>query len=487
MNKNRIRIAISLMACALFVIIVVQYFWVESLYNQSRNNFNRDVRVALTTTTDLIVSEYFANNSDLLDEFKRQSSIDYLESDYYLNEPNSNFDDVKFPFSEQGIDYIDHNSAVARQHKKEVMRKFSLAYDGFIAWSNFNLDIELNPNQVDSLIRVALEKREIHINYEFAITDDQNQFVYRSNEDIDKVTYLNSGYKESFYLGGGIKNPNHIHLIVKKRFAYIINSIRPIILILTVMILIIAGSFYYALRIIFNQKKLSEIKTDFINNMTHELKTPISTISLALEALLQFGLSADEERTRKYLEICKSENKRLGKMVENVLNAAAYQKGNLKLKLEEMDLHNMISEVVESIEVQVKNNNGYIIKNLCSTQTKIHVDQVHFTNIFFNLLDNANKYFRDRPEIEIKTENDSSHIYIEIKDNGIGMKKEDQSRVFDRFYRVPTGNVHNVKGYGLGLSYVYDVVKKHGGEIKVASEYGKGTTFKIKLPYGREN
>lgn len=475
------------MACALFVIIVVQYFWVESLYNQSRNNFNRDIRVALRATSDMIVNEYFANNSDLLDEFKKQSSIDYLETDYYLNEPNNNINNIKFPFNAQGIDFIDHNSSIARQHKKDVMRKFSQAYDGFIAWSNFNLDIELNPNQIDSLIRIALEQREVSINYEFAITDDQNQFVYRSNEAIDKVRYLNSGYKEPFYLGGGMKTPNHIHLIVKKRFAYIINSIRPIILILTIMILIIAGSFYYALRIIFNQKKLSEIKTDFINNMTHELKTPISTISLALEALLQFGLSADENRTKKYLEICKSENKRLGKMVENVLNAAAYQKGDLKLKLEELDLHQMLSEVVESIEVQVKNNDGYILKNLCSNHTKIHVDQVHFTNIFFNLLDNANKYFRDRPEIEIKTENDSSHIYIEIKDNGIGMKKEDQTRIFDRFYRVPTGNIHNVKGYGLGLSYVYDVVKKHGGEIKVVSEYGKGTTFKIKLPYGREN
>lgn len=477
------------MACALFVIIVVQYFWVETLYNQSRNHFNRDIRIALNTTSSMIFSENFSNNSDLIDEFKRQSTMDYLEPEYYLNEPTNDINDLKFPFNGnniESIDFIDRQKALNRQHKKEFMKQLSKAYDGIMALRNFTTEAEIDPQQIDSLIQVALDLREIDAKYEFAITDDQNQFIYRSNEEINKVVYLNSGYKERFFLEG-LKSPHHIHLVIKKKFAYIVNTIRPIIIILTIMILIIAGSFYYALRIIFNQKKLSEIKTDFINNMTHELKTPISTISLALEALLQFGLSADESRTKKYLEICKSENKRLGKMVENVLNAAAYQKGDLKLKLEELDLHTMIYEVVESIEVQVKKNNGYIIKNLCSTQTKIQVDQVHFTNIFFNLLDNANKYFRERPEIEIKTENDSSHIYIEIKDNGIGMKKEDQSRIFDRFYRVPTGNVHNVKGYGLGLSYVYDVVKKHGGEIKVVSEYGKGTTFKIKLPYGREN
>ena len=478
------------MACALFVIIVVQYFWVETLYNQSRNQFNRDIRLALKNTSGLIFSENFANDSDFIDEFKKQSTMDYLESEYYSDEPTNDINNIKFPFngnSIEGIDFIDRRNVLTREYKHEVMKQFSKTLDGLIALTNYNnTDIEVDPEQIDSLIKVALEQREVDAKYEFAITDEQNQFIYRSNDDIDKVVYLSSGYNERFFLGG-FNSPHHIHLVIKKKFAYIINTIRPIIIILTIMIMIIAGSFYYALRIIFNQKKLSEIKTDFINNMTHELKTPISTISLALEALLQFGLSADEERTKKYLEICKSENKRLGKMVENVLNAAAYQKGDLKLKLEELDLHEMIFEVVESIEVQVKKNKGYIIKNLCSTQTKIQVDQVHFTNIFFNLLDNANKYFKERPEIEIKTENDSSHIYVEIKDNGIGMKKEDQSRIFDRFYRVPTGNIHNVKGYGLGLSYVYDVVKKHGGEIEVVSEYGKGTTFKIKLPYGREN
>jgi len=489
MNKNRIRIAITLMACALFVIIVVQYFWVETLYNQSRNQFNRDIRVALKTTSGMIFTENFSNNSDFIDEFKKQSTTDYLDPDYFLSEPSTDINNIKFPFNGNNIenlDFMDQQNAINRHHKKEFMKQMSKAYNGLLALKNFKSEVKIDPVQIDSLIKSSLDQREVNAKYDFAITDDQNQFIYRSNKNIDKVVYLNSGYKERFFLGGS-QPPHHIHLVIKKKFAYIINTIRPIIIILTIMILIIAGSFYYALRIIFNQKKLSEIKTDFINNMTHELKTPISTISLALEALLQFGLSANEDRTKKYLEICKSENKRLGKMVENVLNAAAYQKGDLKLKYEELDLHIMISEVVESIEVQVKKNNGYIIKNLCSDVTKIEVDQVHFTNIFFNLLDNANKYFRERPEIEIKTENDSSHIYIEIKDNGIGMKKEDQTRIFDRFYRVPTGNVHNVKGYGLGLSYVYDVVKKHGGEIKVVSEYGKGTTFKIKLPYGREN
>lgn len=483
MNKNRIRIAISLMACALFVIIVVQYYWVNGLYSQYRNQFDRDVRLALRETADLILKENITKNEEVLKAFNDESGLDYLYK------PSSQIDDIKFPFHQniEGINSPIKQTENLHQQKKEMFKLMSQVWDRFEALVEFDSEIIIEPQVIDSFISLSLTQREVDTKYEFAITDDQNQFIYRSNNSLDKVAYLNSGYSQNFYLVGGIKRPHHIHLVIKKKFAYLIGEIQPIIVILTIMILIITGSFYYALKIIFNQKKLSEIKTDFINNMTHELKTPISTISLALEALLQFGLRTDEERSKKYLEICKSENKRLGNMVENVLNAAAYQKGELNLKLEDLDLHEMLSQVVENIEVQVKKNNGYIIKNLCSTKTEIKVDQVHFTNIFFNLLDNANKYYREKPEIEIKTENDSSHIYIEIKDNGIGMKKEDQKRVFDRFYRVPTGNVHNVKGYGLGLSYVYDIVKKHGGEINVTSEFGKGTTFKIKLPYGREN
>ncbi len=204
MNKNRIRIAITLMACALFVIIVVQYFWVETLYNQSRNQFNRDIRVALKTTSEMIFTENFSNNSDFIDEFKKQSSTDFLDPDYFLSEPSTDINNIKFPFNGNNIedlDFIDQQNAINRHHKKEFMKQMSKAYNGLLALKNFKSEVKIDPEQIDSLIKSSLDQREVNAKYDLAITDDQNQFIYRSNKNIDKVVYLNSGYKERFFLG----------------------------------------------------------------------------------------------------------------------------------------------------------------------------------------------------------------------------------------------------------------------------------------------
>jgi two-component system phosphate regulon sensor histidine kinase PhoR len=248
------------------------------------------------------------------------------------------------------------------------------------------------------------------------------------------------------------------------------------------LLIIIVLAFTYTIQTIFKQKKLSEIKNDFISNMTHELKTPISTISLACEALSDQDVCKNPSANSNYVNMISQENKRLGLLVESVLKSAMWDK-ELKLKRDTFNLHDIINQVTLNIAIQVENKRGKISKNLAAKESEITADKIHITNLIYNLLDNANKYTPTEPDIIISTENYKQGILISVADNGVGIKKENINKIFDKFYRVPTGNVHNVKGFGLGLNYVKALVEKHGGEVQVVSEYGVGTTFKVYLPF----
>ena len=250
-----------------------------------------------------------------------------------------------------------------------------------------------------------------------------------------------------------------------------------------VFIIIIVFSFYYTVSTIFKQKKLSEIKNDFISNMTHEFKTPISTISLACEVLSDKTVEKSPERVSNYIKMIGDENKRLSLLVENILQTAILDKGQLKLKIQSIDIHLLIEQTITNIKLQVENKDGEITTKLEAKKSIINADRVHVTNIIFNLIDNALKYSDQKPKIIISTRSDEEGVFISIHDNGIGISKENQKRIFDTMYRVSTGNIHTVKGFGLGLSYVKAVVEKHGGSISVDSELGKGSTFTIFLPF----
>lgn len=224
------------------------------------------------------------------------------------------------------------------------------------------------------------------------------------------------------------------------------------------------------------------MKTDFINNMTHEFKTPVSTILLASEALQDSAIVNDPARLKRLATIIHEENNRMGKQVERVLQIAAMEKEDFRLQLRETDILNLIGNVIESIGLQVENKNGEIQKNFRSTKNILQLDELHFSNVIYNLLDNAIKYSPEKPEITVSTQDVVHGILISVEDKGIGMSKEQQKNIFEKFYRVPTGNIHNVKGFGLGLSYVKKIVDMLGGTIKVKSETGKGSRFEIFLP-----
>jgi two-component system phosphate regulon sensor histidine kinase PhoR len=250
-------------------------------------------------------------------------------------------------------------------------------------------------------------------------------------------------------------------------------------IVLTSIIVIIISS---ALIIIFRQKRLSEVKTDFVNNMTHELKTPISTISLASQLLGDSSVPIENKNIEHLSKVILDESKRLGLQVEKVLQMAVFENAQIKLKLKEINIHELIENILNNFSIQVKSRDGKIFRELNAKDPVISADEVHTTNIVVNLLDNAVKYCTSEPLIFVSTRNFNGGIIIDVKDNGIGITKENQKKIFEQFYRVHTGNIHNVKGFGLGLSYVKKVSEAHNGYVALESKLGHGSTFSIYLP-----
>jgi two-component system phosphate regulon sensor histidine kinase PhoR len=277
--------------------------------------------------------------------------------------------------------------------------------------------------------------------------------------------------------------PPVLSLYFPKESSYLLKAMLWLLGLSSLLIITIIGVFYFFFRTILEQKKLSEIKNDFINNMTHELKTPISTISLACDVLGDPGLSKSETRQARYVQMIKEENKRLGLLVESVLQTAVLEKGHLRLNTAPLNMNEVILSAIDNLKLQLDQCGASLQTVLAPDLHQVYADRIHMTNVMNNLLDNAIKYAGDNPpRIELATQNTQGGIKIVCKDHGIGISKENQKRIFDNLYRVPTGNIHNVKGFGLGLSYVKAIVEKHTGKVQVQSEPGKGSTFIVFIP-----
>jgi two-component system phosphate regulon sensor histidine kinase PhoR len=295
---------------------------------------------------------------------------------------------------------------------------------------------------------------------------------------------LGTVYKINLSPSNRFVDPEYLIVHFPNQERDVFKSMLGSLILSLIVILILLFSFYFILASNLRQKKLSQIKNDFISNMTHEFKTPISTIALASEMLSDSSISQTPDKQTRFLKMIRDENKRLSVLVESILQTSILDKGEFKLKLSELDVHEIINTAISNTQLLIAQKQGSIKTHLKAEKHIFNADRVHLTNIIFNLIDNAIKYTREIPEINITTYNTPEGIMIEVKDNGIGISKENQRKIFDKFYRVPTGNVHNVKGFGLGLSYVLAVIVKHGGTISVDSELGKGSTFKLHLPFG---
>ncbi|MCX6197107.1 MAG: HAMP domain-containing sensor histidine kinase [Flavobacteriia bacterium] len=358
--------------------------------------------------------------------------------------------------------------------------------------NQFKVDIiqELDPYYLETLLKKALYNQNIHEDFTFGIYDcftNQLTFskLYKFTDDsLYKLVNNNIIGLDSARLK--LKNDGHYFTVffpnVQNKLPQNTVFLSPWIYISTIVFLVLIF-FGFSLATIIKQKRLSEVITDFINNMTHELKTPIATISLSSEMIMRLDSDDDLEKAKKYAGIIFKENKRLETQVERVLNISTLDTENTTLNKKSLDFHELLVEVKDTFDFNQLANGGKILIENNASVFKIQADSIHITNVVYNLLDNAVKYCTTKPFISITTKNERNYLVIEIKDNGIGIRKEDLKMIFDKFYRVSTGNIHDIKGFGLGLFYVKLIINEHNGSIDVRSKVGEGSTFIIKLPH----
>lgn len=348
---------------------------------------------------------------------------------------------------------------------------------------NVPLKQRVRAQNIDSLIAAELQNRGINLNYSYRIGSIQADSIIFSTASQKNNQFLpENTYKTILFSKDMVRDGGYLMLNFPQKSSVILSNMGSILLSSASLLLVLAASFIYTISSILKQKKISEMKTDFINNMTHEFKTPVATIMIASEALKDPEINDNIARVNKLAGIIYDENIRLGNHIERVLNIAKIDKEDVKLDHLPQQVNDLISAVVDSMELQLQKKNTQVSLNLNAQNSTVIGDELHLSNVIYNLVDNANKYSGDFSKINITTLNENKNLIIKIKDNGVGMNKEQLKRIFEQFYRIPTGNLHDVKGFGLGLSYVNTIVKKMKGSVSVKSEKDKGSEFEIKFP-----
>lgn len=531
MSKRAIRALIWVTGISLVGLVVFQVSWMDNILSANEQAFKRDVQDALSEVveklekkealdvaidnfhTEFIYKSLTSADSNRVEwiestfEKKVVEIQDYLQhaettpewvSFYFNSEEGDGMKDVavklrddlpKLPLhATNEIDTTLRNRATYEKQVSKIAKKseyVQLAMHELFSGRR-SLQDRLNILLLDSLLTASLSAKRIELAAKYAIYDQvKEEVVYQNFEESDE-TVVHSDLHAKLYPSDVLGEAGILYVQFPGQSRYILSKVWLTLASSIVFILILLASFGYAIQVIFRQKKLSEVKSDFINNMTHEFKTPISTVSLACEALRDGEIGASISLRDKYLGIIHDENKRLGQQVEKVLQMAVLDRKDFELKTEQVDIHEVISKVVKNLSIQIKQKEGHIKQELEAAHHMATADPVHLTNMIYNLLDNANKYSGDKPDISISTKDRKHGIEISVQDKGIGISKEDVRKVFDKFYRVPTGNLHDVKGFGLGLAYVKSMIDAHGGRISVSSEPKKGSRFVLFLPYEME-
>ncbi len=415
MKDSTIRRVIVLGALAILGVLAVQSYWVLRTWNLQEQEFNDKVQIALLNVAKDL--------EKIGSQLPSQGLISQISTNYYV----------------------------------------------------VNINDIINANTLEFYLRNQLEAIGLAEDFEYGIYDcSSNKMVYGNyiSYEPEKVDIGKPDlpmYDEYLYYFG-VRFPN--------RTGYLLDTMRLTIMFSLILLMTIAF-FAYTLYIILRQKRLSEMQKDFINNMTHEFKTPISTIKISANTFLNHPTVQADNRLMQYASIINDQNNRLNSQVEKVLQLAQVERDNFQLKKEPINLHELLEHIIGSTKLKVAELGGSLNASLNAKKTMVSADKLHLTNIIHNLLDNAMKYRKEIPEMSIKTEDSGEQIHLKIMDKGLGINKEQQSKVFQKFYRVPTGNVHNVKGFGLGLFYVRNICREHGWKLELESEEGEGTTIHI--------
>lgn len=414
MNRNTIRLLVLLGTLSISGIIAVQAYWVKRAFDLKEQQFRQTVMISLRNVANRISTLYKLSQFD--------NPVSQLSSDYYVA----------------------------------------------------NIRVPLEADVLEHYLKEEFKKQNLNTPFEYGIYDcDTEKIVYGSYIDADFETSTISTKplpKTDKYLNYfGVRFPSKTSFLASRLDIWLISSL--ITLVVTVF-------FGYAMFVILRQKRLSEVQRDFVNNMTHEFQTPISTIRIATDVLSQPKIMEQPERLKKYVQIIRQENNRLKTQVETVLNTARLERGKMQLDIQLQELHSLINEVTEGVQAELED---YLKVELNATKSSIYADRTQLVSLIRNLLENAIKYSPRPPNITIRTENVDDTLVFSVADKGIGIPKESIAKIFNKFYRVPTGNLHNVKGFGLGLSYVNQIIKAHKWQINVESEVGEGTTFKVTM------
>ena len=493
MSKRALWAIVILMTAALIGIIALQVSWIRSAVELNQTDFNNKIYAALNDVSSRLAEDQVLQYTSYQQSGFRQSYLDRSGTTLTLTA-----DDTSYPVSTSMgslFDRLDGETCDCSRCVAERGQIFEKQRRLLSQLSSTPLAERIQLDVLDQLLTEELSDRGVTAGYEYGVfSRARNSFIitngYYVVEDnspaLTKEGYRNlnnSDYRINLFQTSAAPSPGLLMLYFPNQNRYVWASVWRTLLAAIAFTSIILFCFGYTVSVIIRQKKLGIMKTDFINNMTHEFKTPIATISLAADSISSPKVMSDPERIKRFAGIIKQENKRMNKQVEKVLQMALLDKKDFSLRHGAVDLHEVIEQAVQNICLQVEPRGGKATTDLQATQPVIEADLTHVSNIINNLLDNANKYSPEAPVIHVTTENTANGVRVAIADNGMGMSKEARKHIFDKFYRVHTGNRHDVKGFGLGLSYVKAMMTAHEGNIDVRSELGKGSTFILYFPF----
>lgn len=471
MNKKIIFITIVVMTFALLGLMGIQVYLIGDAVKVKEATFVRDVNQAMNQVVMVLEKE------EMQRQFEYHVAIMNRRANFlsvYDSINRSLREELQKPMDEEEYASFLRRSSLAQEKLQEMAFGYNEASEAVK---------ELEPIRIDSLVKLELKKHGINTDYELGIySPTRNAMLFQKSGRYPQELLGESFAFDMYPTIAPIRFADKLLIFFPHEKRYLVSQLTELLMVSGILLLVIILSFTATIFTIFRQKKLSEMKSDFVNNMTHEFKTPIATIGLACEALKDNDIQKSEVLYGTYINMIDEENKRLGVMAEQILQSAVLEKGEITLKKDKINLHDLAREAAASKHLQAKSKQGHIFTELKAENHWVNGDKVHLINVVLNLLDNAIKYTEESPQIVLKTRNIPNGIELLVQDNGMGISKSNQKRIFEKLYRVPTGNVHNVKGFGLGLSYVKTVVEKHGGMIGVNSELKKGSTFYIRLP-----
>lgn len=525
MKKKLFILLVILMSLSLIGIIFVQGYWISRSVEDREEQFSTTVAEVLSRVTDKIEenerNDYFERYNSIIDSVGEEPQSSHLSSLVFVNrDDNSN----EILFYQHGILEEDYNIASTffdngigmdtsnirnyssrrtttvfkeeygldgKQYKLTPVQKLEkigglskmeeAVFDDVFGELAKTVPVHkrVTKQEIELLISRELKNRRINIDYEYGVYSKGLPTKLRSK----KFKFSETTIHRSPIFKDSEGNTNFSLLLnFPEKENFLFRSIMGMATLSFLFTLVIIIAYTSAIYQLIKQKKISEIKTDFINNMTHEFKTPIATINLAVEAIRNPKVIGDKDKINRYLQMIKEENKRMHAQVENVLRISRLEKKQLEISKEKVDVHDIINDAIVHVELIVADKGGYIKGHLDADTTEVLGNEMHLTNVIVNVLDNAVKYSTEAPKIDVFTELVRNNIVIKIQDQGAGMSKAVLKRVFEKFYREHTGNIHNVKGHGLGLAYVKQIIDDHQGDVYAESEKGKGSTFYIKLP-----